>query len=139
MLKLVNHGGMCCGIKTIYDFPYYKDDFLDEEYENPIKKIAHRNNKDICYDPVSSDDMFFTDAAPQESTEKRLDRYIEFVKSWRPQHVIEVVICSNGCGNQRYLIPYLEKRGFKAVTTAKNSNSDNEITIFHLVIDEPGD
>lgn len=41
-----------------------------------------------------------------------------------------------GEGDQRMWFPVLEDIGFKRVSVVKNSNSDNIVTVFHLVMEE---
>lgn len=134
-LRLVNHGGKCCGIKTIYGFGQYPDDTSDS-----LPTLVSPNNLDIMYGDVSSNGRFFHLSAPEETTKHRLDRYIEYVRELRPKHVIEAVLYSNSHRHamcQEAWFPVLEDRGFKEVTAAENCNSGNTIHIFHLVISEP--
>jgi hypothetical protein len=130
-LKLVNHGGLCCGIKTIYGF-----------YGNPKNTVGELpacpgvNNGDAYGRQSSSNERFFTDEAPSETYEERVDRYIEFIKRRRPQHLIEVVFEHNqlDCYGWR---PWLKKHRFRKVSTFLNSNSGNYVTVYHKAIGQP--
>ncbi len=142
-MELVFHGGKCCGIKTIYGFPDYPTD-LEEEIVT-AKKSADRNH-DRCGDHIRSDLPFFTLSAPEETAEARLRRYIDFCKERRPAGCIEVTLISKlnspcACGvceirsQAEIWEPLLFELGFHPVTAFKNSNSGNEVTIYHLVYD----
>lgn len=134
-MQLVFHGGLCCGIKTIYRMGYGPD---APEHENPALEKVPINNIDQCGGDVSSDERFFHMDAPEESGKDRLDRYIEYMKKYRPKNVLEVVLAESAYRHSCQMVwkPILEERGFKCVTSHKNSNSGNTIHIFHLLIDE---
>lgn len=131
-MNLGFHAGKCCGIKVIWEF----NRFPDEEVP-ALPKIAI-NDSDILYRTVSSLDRFFHEAAPQETRIERLDRYIAYLRERRPQHIIEVVLAESNESSlcQRVWFPIVEARGFKRVTSAKNSNSGNICHIYHLIINE---
>jgi len=126
-LQLVFHGGQCCGIKTVYHFSWKPDQPVP-----PLKKIP-QNNADQCGQWVSSTTRFFHDEAPQETCLERLDRYIEYMKRRRPANILEAVLTDDQMENWREV---MEERGFKVVTSGRNSNSGNVCNILHLVIDE---
>lgn len=130
MLKIACHGGKCCGVKTIHCF---SDDFKDG-WEPAIEKKTgvgdHMREPDAYGYDVSSKDNFFWLTAPGESTEDRLDRYIDFLKEKRPGGLIEVCLVSD---DQSYWIEQVEKRGFKLVAQFTNSNSGNIVNVYHLI------
>lgn len=129
---LVNHGGKCCGIKTIYEMGYDPEDTL-----GAYQGTGKLNNTDVHYGTATSNVSFFTENAPAESRLARLDRFIEFTKRRRPQHLIEITLGAGSQGDQtkNWEEPLLE-RGFKLVNTFKNSNSGNIVNVYHLVYDE---
>lgn len=129
---LVNHGGKCCGIKTIYELGYDPDETL-----GAYNGTGKADNSDRYYNTVSSAQSFFTENAPAESRLERLDRFIEFTKRRRPRHLIEITLGAGTKGDQTktWEEPLLE-RGFKLVNTFKNSNSGNIVNVYHLVYDE---
>lgn len=120
------HGGKCCGIKHIEGFPWRPGDVLS------AKKASKANTKHEGDYFMRSSIPFFTDAAPSETGGERFDRIVEFIKTHRPQGVIEVVLAY-------YQLPswqdFLFERGFKLVTKCKNSNSGNKIFIYHLAVE----
>lgn len=132
-MHLVFHGGKCCGIKTIYDFGRSPNDDTCDALDE-IKK----DDADVLYHPVRSDQRFFHEEAPEESKLKRLDRYIDYVKKRRPQHIIEVALAESKDHyyDQTGWFPYLKERGFILVNKARNSNSGNIVHVFHLNIGE---
>lgn len=138
-MRLVYHGGQCCGIKIIKDFPWLTTDSIKTELTCAVKR-KEVTNKDKYGNTVSSNDDFFTDEAPKETYPERLDRLINFVRVNRPKHIIEAVLADGRYSNQSYLWgPILEERGFKKVTSALNSNSGNTCHIYHLVVNDVED
>lgn len=126
--KLVFHGGLCCGIKTIHGF-----------YSSPASQVSEleecpKDDIDKLGGTVSSSRRFFTDAAPAETGGERVDRYIKFVRKRRPQHVIEVVIADY---QMHQWGAFLKKRRFRKVSSFVNSNTDNTVHIFHKYIGQP--
>ena len=131
-MRLVFHGGKCCGIKTIYGFDSPSD------IVSAVKKKSV-TNKDAYGEHVGSNMDFFTDAAPKETQKERLDRLIAFCMKRRPQGIIEVTLAQH---RNHYFDqvkpwgPLLRKRGFRCVTKALNSNSGNTVHVFHKVYGE---
>ncbi len=126
---LTFHGGLCCGIKTIHGFSNTTDwncDALDE---------IGADNRDQAASQSHQNERFFHEAAPQETALERLDRYLEYCDRRRPQGVIEVVLAASDWAQLPAWEPVLLERGFKMVTSAKNSNSNNTIYIYHRVND----
>lgn len=139
-MKLVFHGGKCCGIKTIYGFDAQSHNILN----SPRNKKAKKTNDTFGYH-VSSKIEFFTDAAPKEETYlERLNRLITFCKYNRPAGMIEVALSSQVCHDYteyshqsptqiEHWGPILEEMGFKKVSTFKNSNTRRTISVYHLI------
>ena len=131
-LKLVNHGGKCCGIKTIYGFNFNPEPRSYDKCSS-LNKIKI-NNKDSYGYMVACNERFFTDSAPEEGYRERLQRYIDFVKKRRPKQLIEVILQDSYQKDwQKELV---KNFGFVKVTNFKNSNSGLWLSVFHLVIDE---
>lgn len=128
-MYLAFHGGKCCGIKTIYELGGSPDDFADY-----LPKI-NNNNADVTYATTNTTTRFFTDAAPEETKLKRLDRYLAFVKKKRPQHMVEIVLAEGTHCSQKKWVPIIEERGFKKVSEFLNSNSENVCSVYHFVYD----
>jgi hypothetical protein len=120
------HGGKCCGIKHIFGLGHGPDSYADEKGESPAPPDEARGFYNSPYD-------FYTPAAPYEKTIDRLDRYLAYIKEKRPEGVVEVVISDYQFLHWRE--PLLE-RGFRLVTTFRNSNSKNKCEIYHLVTGE---
>lgn len=132
-MDLVYHGGACCGIKTICDFPY--DPGGPDETVDALEKL-----KFDWMTPTKPGDRWFTPAAPEETATKRLDRYIEYCRNQTPGCLIEAVVAVNNGEDdmccQRFWFEPLLARGFVEVNKFLNSNSDNIVHVFHLVIDD---
>jgi len=132
-MLLVFHGGLCCGIKTVYNMGYKPEDSHKE------LKAVPRDDRDKNGFDTSSKDRFFHLEAPKETGKERLQRYIEYMKKYRPQNILEVCLASSYSKDYNQIHnwgPVLEEFGFKCVTKATNSNSSNTVAIYHLVIDE---
>lgn len=128
-MHLAFHGGLCCGIKTIYGMGDNPEDWvysLDKVSVDDSDQYGHH---------VKSDQRFYHREAPAETYLQRFDRYLEYLKERRPKGIVEVAIVTKGGLDQREWIPHLEQRGFKLVTEAVNSNSGNTVGVFHLVMD----
>lgn len=150
-MKLLYHGAKCCGVKHIEGLEYKPGDI---SYEQRAKTAEERKkaptNADAYGHSVSSDQDRFFDGAPTETCEDRLRRLIRYVARYRESNIIEVIVAyrcdENGeieivdnygieyYWNQHHWLPALEKIGFKSVTKAFNSNSNNVCDVHHLVL-----
>ena len=137
-LKIAFHGGKCCGIKTIHGFSFKHNTNTNPDYdiwsEKPLVKGTFKEPDSYAED-VSSSMNFFTDKAPREPQEKRLDRYLDFIKTRRARSLVEIaLVVAEGLHtySQNHWITPLEKKGFKEVSRFKNSNSGNDVAVFHL-------
>ncbi len=134
---LTFHIGKCCGVKTVYGFPY-GDDGPNRELPS-LEALEEQNNADANGRHVSSTDRFFHDEAPSETGVERLDRYIQYMKERRPQNLLEVCLIDKPVSGSNYWtqeawFPILKERGFRRVSRFKNSNSGNVVNVFHLTI-----
>lgn len=132
---LAYHGGRCCGIKTIYGMTY-----------SPVGvEPALKAHKATSYDltlssKIPNDFNIYPHDAPAETGLERLDRYINYLKSWRPKSLVEINLVSASASSwQNVWDKHLIERGFTAVTTFKNSNTYNDVTVYHLVLKEDGE
>jgi len=134
MLKISFHGGKCCGIRHIYGFTYFTT-------QNSLEPELLANDKfewsDRYGHDVSSANNVFHKAAPAESLYERLDRYIKFLRWYRPGGVVEVCLAKSKNYFDQIAMHEAElfKHGFHLVTELPyNSNSKNVIRIYHLVM-----
>lgn len=126
-MTLGYHGGRCCGIKTIYGMTY--SPLGEEEELTEHSKTSYDLSTSM---DIPSDFNIYPYNAPAETGVARLDRYLEYLKTWRPKGLVEI----NLNGSQAVWEKYLLDRGFKAVTTFINSNTFNTVTVYHLVMDD---
>lgn len=136
-MHLSFHGGMCCGVKHIYEMG------TNPEALNYSFEAVNTCNADINYTYTMQDKRLYPNAAPNETGIERLDRYLAWLKEYRPSGIVEIILtCEGFLGpytDQSKWVPILEERGFKKVTPeggVYNSNSGNQITIFHLIMAE---
>jgi hypothetical protein len=143
-MKMVFHGGNCCGIKTIKDLGAEPDTVIGKVLESGKKPPEH----DKVGAEVNSNLLFFTAAAPEETRRARLERMITFTKKHRPNGIIEITLSdfsvydTPGRTNIHNQLtkwrPVLEGLGFVEVASCFNSNSSNRVHVFYLVMDRVG-
>lgn len=132
-LKLVFHGGECCGMKHIFGFYGNKPN----SPQPAIEKLVKANKHDFYGISVRSDLPFFSEHAPEETTLERLDRYLDFLRRNRPSGIVEVCLGDWNCIPQKtHWHEPLTERGFKLVNENFNSNSGNEFQVYHLNMNE---
>lgn len=127
-LRLVFHGGKCCGIKTIYDLAYDPTHLACSLQKKPER------SEDVFGEHVNSNLDFFTDEAPEETYKERLDRLIAFCEARCPNGIIEITLADSdySCYDQiKIWAPLLRRRKFRCVNKCKNSNSGNTVYVFH--------
>lgn len=133
-MKIILHGGNCCGMKHIYGLRTHppgltcarkgiptRTSFGQSPWSGGSNDMMHSNKYGKC--------DFFNEEAPKESYEERLKRFIAFIKKHRSHGIIEVVLNVT----QTAWIPILKELDFKKVSWGKNSNTANKITVYHLV------
>ncbi len=128
ILAVQTHGGRCCGIKNIWNFPYSPSTMLGEK---KYKKVS--SNADFLGHGVRKEFNFHQRARPKETAEKRLKAVVAYIKKRRPQGLIEVVLTCHQLINWENTLVEL---GFKEVTSFKNSNTfGTRLHVFHLAYD----
>jgi hypothetical protein len=145
MMKITFHGGNCCGIKTISGLTLAPKDILWTLEE----KSKFVSDTDANGGVVSSADNFYSFARPKETAGERFDAYMDFLRQYRPQGLVEVAIVretggaikdqkDDYCGSsyQEAWAPFLEERGFTMVNRFANSNSGNYVEVYHYVMKE---
>jgi hypothetical protein len=135
MMMIGNHGGMCCGIKHIFE--------LGSDPQMLISGISPRlngapPNDDINYTYHSVGINFFKGSAPKETYEERFNRYLDYLRIHRPHGIVEtsiITLMNGGFFSQEKWLPIFDAAGFKEVTPeggVYNSNSGNKVRVFHL-------
>ncbi len=127
-LSVQTHGGRCCGIKTIWNFPYSRDEIVQAK-----RKTRVSDDTDYHGRTVTKSFNFHTEARPQETAEERLRAAVAFIKEKRPAGLIEVTMvkCQMGLWGK-----LLEELGFKEVSSFINSNTDTTVKVLHLAYNE---
>ena len=135
-LKIGCHGGKCCGIHIIYNFPAHRWVKTKQGSLRP-RKTGYCNDR-MGLD-VSTRVNVYHEAAPKETLEERLDRYLAFLRRRNPKSLVEIVLAQSSRSSyyeQEALFGELVRsRGFKLVQTFMNSNSCNTCYVYHLVLD----
>lgn len=120
-MRLILHGGMCCGMKQIYGMGYSVLEMLPAK--RLTKKLANEGHQ-----YMSSKKDFHYPSAPKETAGARLDRYLAFLDAHRPKGICEIILADH----QLYVWrDFIKERGFVEVNKCKNSNSLNTIHVFH--------
>lgn len=138
-MQIACHGGNCCGIKTIHYFSHGNI----KNNEPTLKKhppMGDHTGKEVNYYHLD---------APAEPAKERLERYLSFLHEHVTFGLVEVVLIDNRdreCRDEYYCCededqatawePVLLEHGFNKVTTFLNGNSDNNVSVYHLVMDE---
>lgn len=132
-MYLITHGGGCCGIKTIYNLPVKPMDKIWQYSIDVAERVVrddgcgswdHRN-KAVTWNSLPT--------VQSETGEARLIRFLAELDKYRKKGIVEIVTSSSHMGldqTERWK-DTLEKYGFKAVNSCKNSNSGAEITVWH--------
>ncbi len=134
-MRLSFHGGMCCGIKHIYEMGQKPTEMCYAQEASG--KAFH----DVSYDFCSQDKSVYPDACPAETKLARLERYLGWLTLNRPSGIVEVTLICSGEGyyDQSLWVPVLIEKGFVRVTPddgVYNSNSGNRVHVFHLYMKE---
>lgn len=138
-LKVQVHGGRCCGIKSIHGFhgaPTWNVE--------PKKSQKFINETDIYGRSVSSGYNWYRSKRPKETYLERFEEYIQYIKENRPAGLIEITMTQAQLDGSDYdddcyenveiaWEPVLLKHGFKQVSRFFNSNSYNDVYVYHLV------
>lgn len=130
---MFSHGGLCCGISTLWGFDKGPDTKIKEH--KAVKKGV------LPYDYVKCRDIGASYNLPEQTYEERAARLLEVTIAERPRGLIEAVLTSGkyNYDEDRYNPvrqvdvwgPILEKMGFVPVTTFRNSNSGCDVTVYH--------
>lgn len=126
-MKLFFHGGLCCGLKHIYGFSGRPNENVSR-----VKAADHFRSNDANGWPVTTEQPFFTEEAPEETGRDRLDRYLDFLKRFRPGGIVEVVLTYY---QKDMWHGELTQRNFKIVSECVNSNSKNHLYVYHKVME----
>jgi hypothetical protein len=133
-MNLIYHGGFCCGIKTIHALYSSPSSQATEIKEATRPQTSYGG--DVTDGTSGAKGNWFVGNVPKETYLERLDRYLQFTDSQRQAGVLEIVLADNASDssafNQNAAWQFLlEERGFKLVTKCRNSNTNNNIYIYH--------
>ncbi len=120
-MRLILHGGKCCGMKQIFGMGHSVSEMCPAK--RATKRLANEGDQYL-----SSKKDFHYPAAPAETMGARLDRYLALLDAHRPQGICEIILADH----QLYVWrDFIKERGFVEVNKCKNSNSGNMIHVFH--------
>jgi hypothetical protein len=129
-MRLVTHGGKCCGIKIIHSLLEYPTLRVDEVEDRDFPEGWSYAGGSGAWEYGHPGEDFFFEEAPKETYLERMERYIAYCKTHRPKGMIEVTTAG---GQNEIWKGHLEGFGFKLVNEFKNSNSGNTVFVYHLV------
>jgi hypothetical protein len=96
-MKILLHGGNCCGIKHICSLGFYPHTPLAAR--KPSKRTSINQMPSSGTNDMRSyisnryrNEDFFCEKAPEETCEKRFGRFVNYIKEKRSHGIIEVVI-----------------------------------------------
>lgn len=124
LLRVSHHGGRCCGVKHIHEFP-----------SHPTVNLYAYNGKqkyggNAYTQMVEAGKRFFCLRRPAETALKRLDATLQSLKEKQPKGLVEVVLSRTIADKWREA---LLERGFKEGPVFKNSNTYATLCVFWLV------
>lgn len=122
-IRLVCHGGQCCGVKHIYKF-------CNPDQILPAVKARSGGVLGPCSQQHAVGKNFYKGAAPAESAEDRLDRVLKWCQTYQPGGLIEV--CLTECQTSLWH-KILLKHGFTLGPNFRNSNTGSRIQVYYLV------
>lgn len=129
-MKVICHGGYCCGMTHIQGFP----SSLAQPMPATIKKPANEFYKWKKENPSYYWMMQYE--RPQETAEERLRWLVSQglrVLTDRSSGIVEAVLTSyQGRGVAETWRPLMTELGFKEVNSHQNSNSGRTLHVFHL-------
>lgn len=116
------HGGSCCGIHHVFEFPSTRGTNGAESVKDPTNAEGEGWLRSAIEDIL--EDYYQGD---EDDTSDDMDRnHHHHMKTWRTG--IECVLADY---QLKVWKPHLEKVGFKQVFTFHNSNSGNNCTVFY--------
>lgn len=115
VVKIYDHGGLCCGMTHIYGFSVGPERVLSNEFISQTDA-----GKVYKYEPEEN-----------ETALKRFEKAVAAIETARPKGIIEVVLIDYQMtlGWKKVLIDC----GFQQVSKSKNSNSGNTIYVWHKI------
>lgn len=123
MMRILNHGGRCCGIKHIIDFPYFPTDTVSAL---PARTVYHGPSVEM----KNPSKDFHPGGLLSDKAEERLRKLLEYLDHQKDAHLAEIVL-------PRYTSDHwtavLLKFGFKKVIEFENSNTDTVLHVWHRV------
>lgn len=137
-MRIVNHGGRCCGIKHIINFPMYPNAEAAPDSGYYAYCICQAEPKHVVFHGASGEmknpaENFWPGEAPQEDGEVRLKKLLRYVDSKKKEgHLIEVVLKHVVYLNWKEV---LEKNHFVVVTEFNNCNTfGTKLVVLHRVL-----
>lgn len=123
MMRVNNHGGACCGIKTIFGFPYTPS--------TPCAAMPKR----VVFQGAGNEQLhpgkdFYPGPAPMETGLKRLTRLLDYIDLGKESHLIEVTLTGYYASNWEEV---LKSKGFYKKSEFENSNTDTVIVVYHRI------
>lgn len=121
-LRRSGHGGHCCGMTHIWNFPASPETMLDKrEEESPKSLDTYLTNNPEMANVINE---YF----PAQTALERLDEILCRIDEDRPQGIVEAVLIAS---QVNYWNSVLTERGFKCVNDNMNSNSGNRLYVYH--------
>lgn len=126
-MRMVAHGGKCCGVKHLYLGSYDNPETTLKEAEDttPVPK----NPYSVNVPPFPWECHIIKRKFPAQTARKR---FIEMIKAYDAifaYGTIEVTT-STVCSQTSNWTPLLEEYGFKNVGSCFNSNSNHRVTVW---------
>lgn len=151
-MHIKNHGGSCCGMKTLYLGGTPSPTWSCTAYPAQQPPITPMPSNPTELDAAQFHTRYYIRANQDagywhrpfgraaEYAGARAQSLLDFWNQKVKSGILEVVVISNERNNGTSQIegwrPWLEEQGFKEVSSCYNSNSYNRVHVFHLVKDK---
>lgn len=121
-LRRSPHGGHCCGITHVWNFPASPETMLDKREEKSPQSLTDYM---AAYPSMAN---VINEFFPAQTALERLDEILYRIDEDRPQGIVEAVLIAF---QVTYWDIVLAERGFKCVNDNMNSNSDHRLYVYH--------
>lgn len=123
-LKLTNHGGRCCGVKHLHEFPYSPDHNV-AAYDGGTKSGGSGYEQ-----MVNPGKPFRYVKYPKQTGLERLKAVLAECKKQQPRGLVEVILSVSSASQWN---KHLLELGFKKGPKFENSNTYTTLQVYYLV------
>lgn len=116
------HGGFCCGITHVWNFP------SSPAVRLLARKLRTGNELKEFSANFPTYSLVIDESFPEQTAGERLDLILHRIDTARTNGIVEAALIS---AQTHWWHAALKKRGFKLVNENLNSNSGNQVYVYH--------